>query len=75
MKKKRDLIGFWNGFMVSSQGKSGGLALFWNQGTDISIQGSTKRYIDTIIDNGGTMAHWRFTGFYGQPETSKREEM
>ena len=74
MKKKRDLIGFRNSFMVSSEGKSGGLALFWNQGTDISIQGSTKWYIDAIIDSGGTMGRWRFTSFYEQPETSKREE-
>lgn len=58
MKKKRDLIGFRNSFMVSSEGKSGGLALFWNQGTD----------------SGGTMGRWRFTSFYEQPETSKREE-
>ena len=32
---------------------------------------SSKRYIDTVIDHGMNDA-WRFTGFYGNPDTANR---
>lgn len=51
--------------MVSSQGRSGGLTLLWIHGVDVSVQDSNTWYIDAIIDEGGTIGHWQFIGFYG----------
>ena len=34
---------------------------------------SLKNHIDSIIDKGSSEA-WRFTGFYGKPDTQKRKE-
>lgn len=50
MKKKRDLAGFKNGYIILSQKKNGGLAVLWNHGTDVAIQGSNRWYIDAVID-------------------------
>ena len=33
----------------------------------------SKYHIDAIV-NGGTDNAWRLTGFYGEPETSRRHE-
>ena len=39
----------------------------------MAIESSDKYYIDAII-NKGHKSEWRFTGFYGEPETARRSE-
>ena len=39
----------------------------------MEVKGSHRYYIDATIDKG-TENEWRFTGFYAEPETSKRRE-
>ena len=53
--------------------KGGGLALYWQNSIDLSIDTFSKNYIDAII-NKGKEDSWRFTGFYGDPVTYKRFE-
>ena len=45
----------------------------WKQEADVSIKSFSHHHIDTIIDEGKPNS-WRFTGFYGAPETHKRHE-
>ena len=63
------------GFIVSSDGLSGGLALLWKLGTQVHIQNISCWFIDAHIVCDNTSTKWRLTGFYGHPETCKREEM
>ena len=47
--------------------------MFWKQGADVSIKSFSHHHIDAIIDEGKPNS-WRFTGFYGAPETHRRHE-
>ena len=59
--------------MVPRQGKGGGLILFWKSTINLEVESSHQYYIDATIDKG-TKNEWRLTGFYDEPETSKRRE-
>ena len=59
--------------MVPILNRGGGLVLFWKISINIEIVDSHRYFIDTII-NGNTEDAWRFTGFYGEPETHRRSE-
>lgn len=66
------VLGFDNCFAVSSNGQSGGLALFWNNESSVNISSFSLGHIDTTVkSNSGT---WRFTRIYGNPESSKRRD-
>ncbi|XP_021718562.1 uncharacterized protein LOC110686251 [Chenopodium quinoa] len=61
MKKGR--IGFSNAFRVASQGKSGGLCLFWNEEvTDFSLVSFSQNHICGDVNKGEVT--WRFVGIY-----------
>ena len=62
----RCLWSFAGKFVVPSRGQSGGLALFWRRGTDVSISSYSHHHIDAIMDYGDGSI-WRLTGFYGAP--------
>ena len=63
------------GLIFSSDGLSGRLALLWKPETQVYIQNFSRWFIDAhiVCDSIGTK--WRLAGFYGHPETCKREEM
>ena len=54
-------------------GHSGGLGLYWRSLINLTIEGSNKYYIDDVVDKG-LESEWRFTGFYGEPNTVRRNE-
>ncbi|KAB2024682.1 hypothetical protein ES319_D06G103000v1 [Gossypium barbadense] len=60
-------------FAVSSDRKSGGMALMWREGVNVTIQNYSKYHIDSVVrrEEG---EKFRFTGFYGQTEPSLRNE-
>ena len=66
--------GFSNLFAVESVGKSGGLALFWDDGLGVTIQNFSQQHINVVISPNGGRSQWKFTGFYGHPDASKRHE-
>ena len=74
MKVIRDRCGFKKGFFVPSVGCSGGLALFWESDVVIHVLGSSPSCIDAIIKGGSNFIRSHLTGFYGNPDTSKRVE-
>jgi hypothetical protein len=66
--------GFQNLFVVDCVGKSMGLALLWNKETDVTIQNFSQRRIHAAVWVDGDGVIWRFNGFYGHPNASKRHE-
>ncbi|OMP02012.1 reverse transcriptase [Corchorus capsularis] len=52
-------------------GRSGGLTLLWMKDECISLLSYSFWHIDVSI---GSSDKWRFTGFYRQPDTSRRHE-
>ena len=73
MERKKMSIGFANGLVIPSHGKSGGLALLWRKEINVDVQSFSDRHIDAIVteDRG---FKWRITGFYGNPEVPRRKE-
>ena len=66
-------IGFDHRWVVSKEGRGGGLVLFWKTNINLTIVGSNEHYIDAFI-NKNSENEWRLTGFYGEPETARRFE-
>jgi hypothetical protein len=66
-------LGFDNSYGVKSVGASGGLALFWNNDSEVSLKSYSSTHIDVMVRNSLTgQGQWRFTGFYGQSARSAR---
>lgn len=57
--------------MVPSCGKSGGLALFWKDAIKLDVQTYSLTHIGALV-GGGEEIGWHLTGFYGDPNTTKR---
>ena len=50
-KELRFRLGFQNAFAVKSEGLSGGLALYWNNESTVSLKSFSKTHIDVMIQN------------------------
>lgn len=73
IKKICAILGFGNCWAVDSIGRSGGLALCWNQTVHCKVVDSGRNYIDAhMLQNN--IPIWRFTGFYGYPERARRKD-
>ena len=66
-------IQFENMFVSPRTTRGGGLILFWRELVNLSVEGFDKNHIDVII-NKNKENEWRFTSFYGEPDTQKRIE-
>ena len=56
MKGFQNKLGFTQGIVVPSDGRSGGLALLWREGTDIRFKSCSHSHIDVVVHgvgNGG----------------------
>ncbi|KAL0347230.1 UNVERIFIED_CONTAM: hypothetical protein Scaly_1739000 [Sesamum calycinum] len=62
-----------HGVGVDSRGRSGGLALFWDKSVSCVLRSFSLHHIDVIVQADDDSSPWRFTGFYGEPNTSKRK--
>ncbi|CAM8919819.1 unnamed protein product [Rhodiola kirilowii] len=71
MERIQREIGFRNGFVVESRGRSGGLVLWWKAEIDLSIRSYSDFHIEVVVEGSSP---FRFTLFYGHPVSSKREE-
>ena len=67
----KNRIRFDKKFVVQRVNRGGGLVLYWKNDLLIDVVSSSLNHIDVII-NKDTEEAWRFTGFYGEPETHKR---
>ena len=71
MGKVKEWCKFKHGLIVPSQGKSGGLAMFWREEVKLDIQTYSSSHIDAWVHGGDNVGWWHLTGFYGEPDTSK----
>ena len=60
---------------MCSDGRSGGLALFWDESLSVTILDSCQRYIDVSVTNEGAGIEWRSTFVYGEPRVENRQNM
>lgn len=67
-------IGFKGYFTVDSIGKSGGLVMLWNSELKVEVHNYSRRHINVWINEKSSNHKWLLTGFYGQPDSSKRQE-
>jgi hypothetical protein len=58
-------------FAVSSDGRSGGFGMFWNNERRINILGYSQYHIDTSVLGLGSI-QWRLTSVYCEAQTSER---
>ena len=72
MEFLRNKLGFSGLFVVDSVGRSGGLALLWHDESGLTIKNFSRRHIHTEIQS--RRGSWHLTGFYGNPEPTKREQ-
>lgn len=49
-------------------GRSGGLALMWNDESLVEIQNFSWRNINAVVRREENGPYWKFTSFYGNPE-------
>ncbi|XP_019172068.1 PREDICTED: uncharacterized protein LOC109167502 [Ipomoea nil] len=70
----RNKLGYLGLFYVKNEGHSGGLALFWKDGTEVTIRSYSKHHIDAIVSLNAGDSIWRFTGFYGAPDRHERQQ-
>ena len=56
------------GITVPSDGRSGGLAMLWKEGADVSFKSCSNGHIDVVVSEGASAHPWRATGFYGHPD-------
>lgn len=73
LERLRCQLQFENKFVANSRNKGGGLCLLWKKCVNIRVHSFSPSHIDAVVDEASENA-WRFTGFYGAPETHKREE-
>lgn len=58
----------WKGFHgVNSDGRSGGLALFWDKNLQVTVLDSCCRYIDVLVFDQASNVQWRGSFVYGEP--------
>lgn len=69
----RDKFKFDGLFIVSNESRGGGLAMLWRGRNNVWVDSFLSYHIDVIV-NGGSENAWRLTGFYGEPDTSIRNE-
>jgi exonuclease III len=64
-------LGFSGCFAINSEGRSGGLVLFWTDSSKISLKGYCKNFIDVSITQEDGLT-WRATFVYGEPKLELR---
>ena len=72
MNKVKDKCNMKQGLIVPSEGKSGGLALLWKEEIKVEVQLYSQSHVDALVDGGAGIGWWHFSGFYGNPDTTKR---
>ena len=72
MKGIQNKIHFTQGIVVPSDGRSGGLALLWREGSEVIFKSCSHSHIDVVVRDGSSPTPWRVTGFYGHPDAGMR---
>lgn len=52
--------------------RSGGIALFWKEGTTVALRSFCDHHIDVYVGESTNLKRWPFTGIYGYPKIVDR---
>jgi hypothetical protein len=74
LQKLKFGFGFDGLITVDPVGRSGGLALLWKETHFVELKNFSRRHISVTIRLLGSGELWNFTGFYGHPDRTQREE-
>lgn len=74
MQALKRKLGWYGCFTVDPLGRGGGLAILWKEEVNVSVMSFSQNHIDSQIQLEGSNLAWRFTGYYGMPERSRRTE-
>jgi hypothetical protein len=66
-------LGYDNVFAVSSTGRSGGLAIFWNNSIKLDILSYSQYHIDAAV-TPSLEEPWRLTCVYGEAQANERHK-
>lgn len=75
IKRLRNRLGLRGFAGVSSDGMSGGLALFWHESVHVEILNKNERFIDAYIRLSPNDPLWHATFVYGEPRVENRHKM
>ena len=67
-------FGFDSIFTVDCVGRSGGLALPWNNNFVVHIINCSRWHIHAKVWSKNRRERWFFIGFYGHPEVARHKE-
>ena len=72
MKGFQYKLGFTQGIIVPSDGKSGGLAMLWREGMNIWFKSCSHLHIDVVVHGKGKRGPWRISSSLRQRFTISR---
>jgi hypothetical protein len=75
MARVRNRLGLKGFDGISSQGKSGGLALYWDESLSVNVLDINERWIDAYVRLSDDEPMWRVTFVYGEPRVENRHLM
>ena len=64
----QDRLKFKHSVVAPRRNKLGGLVMYWKEKFDLTIETFSINHIDATICKNKE-GKWRFTGFYGEPNT------
>ncbi|KAL5571245.1 hypothetical protein UlMin_020842 [Ulmus minor] len=73
MERFRIRLGFSGMLLWEKEGRSGGLCLLWSDSVSVQLLSGSKGHIDVMVTSLNSIC-WRFTGLYGNPNTSLRPQ-
>ncbi|KAL5570726.1 hypothetical protein UlMin_020323 [Ulmus minor] len=73
MERLRSKLGFSGMLTWDREGRSRGLCLLWLDSINVQLLSGSKGHIDVMITTPNSTS-WRFTGLYGNPDTSLRPQ-
>lgn len=71
LESLRVKLNFHSCFSVDCVGRSGGIAVLWNNNISCSVLSYSQNHIDLLIND--LLGNWRLTGCYGFPERHRRQ--
>ncbi|KAL5563396.1 hypothetical protein UlMin_033143 [Ulmus minor] len=73
MERLRSKLGYSGMLTWEREGRSGGLCLLWSDSITVQLLSGSKGHIDVMVTSLNSTC-WRFTGLYGNPDTSLRSQ-
>ncbi|KAL5559955.1 hypothetical protein UlMin_036166 [Ulmus minor] len=67
------MLGFSGMLTWEREGRSGGICLLWLDSINVQLLSGSKGHIDVMVSTPNSTS-WRFTGLYGNPDTSLRPQ-